>query len=104
MSNTTSTIHWSYYTTGLIAAIIIGIDSAVNSVFYMSIMGGFYAIPIVIISCAIAGAILNTILYANDFPEAISELQHNTKELLISIYNWRTVLDNFNAKSTDIES
>jgi len=55
----------------------------------------------VIISCAIAGAILNTILYANDFPDAISELKHNIQEFLSIIYNWRAVIDNFNAKSTD---
>jgi hypothetical protein len=101
MHTTPPTIHWSYYTAGFIAAIIIGIDCAVNAAFYMTLMGGFYAIPIVLISCAVAGAILNTILYANDFPEAISELKHNLQEFFSSLYNWRQNVEAFQAKSPD---
>ena len=91
-------IHWSYYTAGFIAAFIIGIDCAINAAFYMSLMGGFYAIPIVIVFCALASLILNAILYANDFPEAISEFVNNIKDFFVSIYNYNetiaTVINN----------
>lgn len=66
--------HWSVYTFGFICALIIGIDCAVAAAYYMTLMGGFFAIPIVVAACALSGFILNTILYANDFPSVISEL------------------------------
>ena len=73
-------IHWTYYTFGFVAALIIGIDCAINAAFYMALMGGFYAVPIVIVFAAIAGLILNAILYANDLPEALSTLEDNIKD------------------------
>jgi len=99
-------IHWSYYTAGFITAFIIGIDCAINAAFYMALMGGFYAIPIVLVFCALAGLVLNTILYANDFPEAISDFVDNIKAFFAGIYNYNetiaTVINNSAAENYEL--
>lgn len=63
-----------YEVIGTIAAIIIGIDCAINAWYYLSLMGGVFAGPIPIIFCASAGFILNTLLYKRDFPSACKNL------------------------------
>ena len=97
-------IHWSYYTAGFITAFIIGIDCAINAAFYMALMGGFYAIPIVLVFCALAGLVLNTILYANDFPEAISDFVDNIKAFFAGIYNLFNIFQNFTSFSSDYDT
>jgi len=63
-----------YDAIGTIAAIIIGIDCAINAWYYLFLMGGIFANPAVIILCASAGFLLNTLLYKQDFPAACEKL------------------------------
>lgn len=82
-------IHWTYYTFGFVASLIIGIDCAINAAYYMMLMGGIYAMPIAIIFCGIAGLVLNTILYANDLPEAAQQLEENINYSLQKIFDFK---------------
>jgi len=86
---TKSKPHWSFKIIGNIAAIIIGIDCAINAWYYMALMGGFFAVPAVIAICALAGFILNTILYSADFPEAFDGLYKS----ITTIFTLKTETD-----------
>ncbi|MEE3002809.1 MAG: hypothetical protein VX335_00485 [Pseudomonadota bacterium] len=86
-------IHWSYYTFGFVSAIIIGIDCAINAAFYMSMMGGLYAIPVLIVFAALAGLILNAILYANDLPESLAKLDENLNEFAKNEFSFNALLE-----------
>ena len=68
------------YTIAFITSILIGIDCAIAAAFSMSLMGGFFALPIVIGACATAGFILNTIIYSNDLPSVLDDLFNNNEK------------------------
>lgn len=91
----------TYHTSGNITGLIIGIDCAVNAIYYMTLMGGIYANPMFFIPCAIASALMNAMLYAIDFPEAVEEFVHNIQKCCIHLYNWRAVMQDFSEKSID---
>ena len=69
-----SKIHSINYVIGILAAIAIGIDCAINGFIYMSMAGGIYIFPPLIIACCIATLLLNSILYFQDIPGAFQQL------------------------------
>ena len=62
-SATRGNIHVMYYIAAFVVAILIGIDCAITSAFYMQLMGGIFALPILIIFCALAFNIYNLIKF-----------------------------------------
>lgn len=66
--------HWVFYAISYIASLFIGIDCAINAWAYMSIMHGLLASVPAIVICAIAGFVLNFILYLRDTPSALDNL------------------------------
>lgn len=67
-------INPNIYIIALFFAVIIGIDCAIGAAYSMSLVGGFFAIPVIIAFCALAGFLLNTILYYNDLLKVMKEL------------------------------
>ena len=75
-----------YKVIGTVAAVIIGIDCAINAWYYLFLMGGVFANPVLIIFCATAGFILNSLLYKRDFPGACENLVNS----ICSWFSWQT--------------
>ena len=75
MSHTETSQHpsWWIYSLSVVAAIIIGIDCAIDSAYFMHLMGGFYAAPLTLTACCTAALIINSILYFNDLPTALDD-------------------------------
>lgn len=62
---------------GIIAAIAIGVDCAINAFIYMTMAGGFYILPPFLIACCIVTLLLNSILYFQDIPSAFATLYND---------------------------
>lgn len=73
-----------YAVIGTVAAFIIGIDCAINAWYYLLIANGLFANPIVILFCALAGFLLNTALYRQDFPAACSNLVKTIQSFFVA--------------------
>lgn len=67
-----------YYILGYVVALIIGIDCAISSWVYMNVFMTSNLLKPLICCSSIASLAINTILYANELPEALFYFKENT--------------------------
>lgn len=73
-------IHSINYVIGILAAITIGIDCAINGFLYMTMAGGIYANTPLLVLCCLASCFLNGILYFQDIPKAFQNLYNDLQK------------------------